>query len=228
MDMIVVKDRILEFSSIARRVYGLKLLLTVGLTDTSRWFLLNKEKSKYSMHLKQGGLILDIGSFLGDYTSLVQKRNPQLIFWLFEPIAYHFNVCRDKFKDNENVTVYQHAVSADGRSLKMQLNGLRSKHQPSIFADGLSVPSRSIQEIFDSVKEVELMKMNIEGMEYECLEQLIRTKSLSKSKYLLIQFHNFEADSQNRRDAIRESLEIDYTYIFKFDWMWELWARKSN
>ena len=33
-------------------------------------------------------------------------------------------------------------------------------------------------------------------MEYECLEQLIRTNSLIKAKHLLIQFHNFEINSK--------------------------------
>ena len=65
-------------------------------------------------------------------------------------------------------------------------------------------------------------------MEYECLEQLIRTNSLIKARYLLIQFHDFEKDSHKRRDLIRKQMEKDFKNIYTFEWMWELGIRKDE
>ena len=228
MNLERVKDRILETSSIVRRIYGMKLTLRSGPSDASRWFLFNREKLKYSIKLNRTGLVLDIGSYMGNYTGLVLKSNPQLTYWLYEPISEFSSVCVKKFQDMENIVVFQKAVSADGRRIKMQIDGLRSRQKSVNFPEGVTIDSISIQEIFDSVSEIQLVKMNIEGMEYECLEQLIRTNSLIKAKYLLIQFHNFEKDSQNRRDLLRKQMARDFENIFTFEWMWELWIRKEE
>ena len=168
-----MKDRILEISSIARRVYGIKLALRHGPSDTSKWFLFNREKLKYGMKYKREGLVLDIGSYLGEYTEKVLEMNPGMIFWLYEPIPEYFSICANRFKDRDNVTVYQTAVSADGRNIQMQIDGLRSRQKPGVSPERIATKSISIQGIFDSVTEIELLKMNIEGMEYECLHKLI-------------------------------------------------------
>ena len=228
MNLKQAKDRILETSSIARRIYGVKLTLRNGPTDASRWLLFNCEKLKYSISFNQTGLVLDLGSYLGDYTEVVVKNNPQLTFWLYEPIPEFFSVCANKFHNKENIVVSQKAVSADGRRIKMQIDGLRSRQKSVNFPEGVTIDSISIQEIFDSVSEIQLVKMNIEGMEYECLEQLIHTNSLIKAKYLLIQFHNFEKDSRNKRHLLRKQMARDFENIYTFEWMWELWIRKEE
>ena len=223
-----MKDRILESSSIARRMYGVKLTLTGKSSDASKWFLFNRDKLIFDIELKQEGLVLDIGSYLGEYTKRVLGKNPKMTFWLYEPIPSYFNACVNKFKNRENVVVYQTAVSADGRDFQMQIDGLRSRQGSNASSEGVPVDSVSIQEIFDSVSEIELLKMNIEGMEYECLEQLIHSNSLTKSKYLLIQFHNFEKESKNRRNALRMDIARDFNNIYTFEWIWELWIRKEE
>lgn len=223
-----MKDRILESSSIARRMYGVKLTLTGKSSDASKWFLFNRDKLIFDIKLKQEGLVLDIGSYLGEYTERVLGKNPKMTFWLYEPIPSYFNACVNKFKNRENVVVYQTAVSADGRDFQMHIDGLRSRQGSAASSEGVPVDSISIQEIFDSVSEIELLKMNIEGMEYECLEQLIHSNSLIKSKYLLIQFHNFEKESKDRRNALRMDIERDFNNIYTFEWIWELWIRKEE
>ena len=222
-----LKDFSLEKSSLARRIYGLKLTLQGGSSDASRWFLSNREKLKYGMKLAPDGLVLDVGSYLGEFTQKMLKKNPNMTFWLYEPIPKYFSACANRYKDRENIIVHQKAVSADGRDITMQINSLRSRQQNKIALDSTVVESKSIQEIFDSVLNIELMKINIEGMEYECLEQLMLSGSLIKVRHLLIQFHNFESDSQERRNALRNKIEQDFYNIYTFEWIWELWIRKK-
>ena len=85
-----------------------------------------------------------------------------MTFWLYEPIPEFFSVCENKFKNKENIIVYQKAVSADGHNFQMQIDGLRSREESSIFFESATIQSISIQDIFDSVMEIELVKMNIE------------------------------------------------------------------
>lgn len=228
MNIEQIKDRTLTISSIARRIYGMKLILQDGPSDASTWFLFNREKLNYRIKFKSDGLILDIGSYLGDYTKKVLARNPGMTFWLYELNPEYFNACLIRFKDGQNVTVYQKAVNADGRYFQMQIDGLRSRLELNISYEVLQTASIGIQEIFDSVSEIELLKLNIEGMEYECLDQLVRSESLVKARHLLIQFHNFEGGSKSKRDVLRSKISKDFNNIYTFDWMWELWIRKDE
>ena len=222
------KDLALETSSIARRIYGIKLLCQDGQSDVAKWFLFNQEKLKYGMNLKSNGLVLDIGSYVGEYTKRILNKSPRMTFWLYEPIPKYFSACLNRFEGRENVYVYQKAVSADGRDIRMQIDGLRSRQEPNNTTGLIKFASVSIQEIFDTVAEIELVKMNIEGMEYECLNQLILSNTLLKAKFLLIQFHNFESGDKEKRDLMRKAFEKDFTNIFTFEWVWELWIRKQE
>ena len=222
------KDLALETSSIARRIYGIKLFCQDGQSDVAKWFLFNQEKLKYGMNLKSNGLVLDIGSYVGEYTKKVLNKSPRMTFWLYEPIPEYYRACLVRFKGRENVSVYQKAVSADGRAIRMQIDGLRSRQELGAKNDILEFASINIQEIFDSAAEIELLKMNIEGMEYECLNQLILSNSLIKAKYLLIQFHNFESGAEKKRNLVRKAIEKDFTNVFNYEWMWELWIRKGK
>ncbi len=228
MKLEIIKDRLLEDSVILRRIYGLELLIKTGLTDVSKWFLLNRENLKYDIDLNAGGIVLDIGAFKGQYTEKILARYNDMVFWLYEPIADYFQICQHHFVNTKSVTVHQAAVSADGRNFEMQVDGLRSRQTVDQLADSVLITSVDIQDIFDSAQEFELLKMNIEGMEFECLEKLINTNSLIKARYLLIQFHKFESDSSQRLKKIRESLKEDYENVWSYDWMWELWKRKEE
>ena len=223
-----LKDFALETSSIARRIYGIKLILWHGKSDAARWFLFNREKLKFGMNFNSNGLILDIGSYLGAYTNKLIDKNPGMTFWLYEPIPEYYRACLIRFKERENVSVYQKAVSADGRDIRMQIDRLRSRQELNTNDKVLTFASINIQEIFDSVNEIELLKMNIEGMEYECLNQLILSNTLIKANYLLIQFHNFESEADKKRNLIIKAIENDFTNVFTFEWMWELWIRKEK
>ena len=77
------------------------------------------------------------------------------------------------------------------------------------------------EEIF----EIDFMKINIEGSEFELLDHMIDTGYISKVKHLQIQFHNFVNDSEVRRKTIRDKLKYSHKNIFNFPFIWERWDR---
>ncbi len=228
MEIRRLKDRLLETSAIARRLYGLTLTLRNGNSDVSEWFLFNHEKLKYGIDLHKYGIVLDLGAFKGEFTKKIKLNNPHLTFWLYEPISEYFSIVANRFVGAKNITVHQYGVSADGRNIEMQIDDLRSRQELDNSIEKIEVKSLSIQEIFNSVTEIELVKMNIEGMEFECLEQLVKSNSLIKARYLLIQFHNFEHEAKSRREALRKEFDKDFNNLFSYEWMWELWIRKEK
>jgi FkbM family methyltransferase len=220
-----LKERLIETSSIARIIYGLKLLLLSGLNDESKWFLLNKENLKYKVKLKSNGLVLDFGGYVGEFTSKMSKLNPDMLFLIFEPIPNFYKKCQRRFRKNRNVSILPYGVTSNGRNIDLAIDGPRTRTNQS--GKNLGFPSKSITGILDNLDQVELLKMNIEGLEYECLLSIIENGSIKKINYLLVQFHNFNVDDENSYIEITSLISEDFIRVFSYKWKWELWRIKN-
>ena len=147
-----------------------------------------------------------------------------LQYKVYEPVNQFAYFCQHRFKDNSNVEVIVSGVSSDGRYLKMFVDGPRTKNDSSTYLESFkSVP---INSVLDILEEVELMKMNIEGMEYECLRALESNENLKKVKNLLVQFHNFDSNSDKDYRSVIKTIEKSHTSVFKYKWLWELYTIK--
>lgn len=220
-----LKERLIETSSIARRIYGLKLLFSSGLNDESKWFLLNREKLKFKVKLKSNGLVLDFGGYVGDFTSKLLKLNPNMSFLIFEPVPHFFKKCKNRFSKNQNVSVLPYGVTSNGRRIDLTIDGPRTRTNE--LDKNLIFASKPITEILAGLDQVELMKMNIEGLEYECLFSIIQSDSIKKVNYLLVQFHNFRIEDQNNYLEITQLISEDFIRVFSYKWKWELWQKKN-
>lgn len=216
-----LKERLVETSSIARRIYGLKLLLLSGLNDESKWFLLDKEKLKYKVKLKDNGMVLDFGGYVGDFTSKMSKLNPDMSFLIFEPIPNFYKKCLRRFRKNPNVSILPYGVTSNGRNIELAIDGPRTRTDQ--LGENLVFTSKSITEILDNLDQVELLKMNIEGLEYECLLSIIENGSINKINYLLVQFHNFHVNDENNYMEVTRLISEDFIRVFSYKWKWELW-----
>jgi FkbM family methyltransferase len=220
-----IKERLIETSSIARRIYGLKLLLSLGLNDESKWFLLNKEELKYNIKFKDDGLVLDFGGYIGEFTSKLSKLNPNMSFLIFEPVPNFYNKCLKRFNKKQNISVLPYGVTSDGRNIDLAIDGPRTRTSQS--GENQIFATKSITEILGNLDQVELMKMNIEGLEYECLLSIIHSGSIKKINYLLVQFHNFHFEDENNYAEITRLISKDFNRIFSYKWKWELWQIKN-
>ena len=71
------------------------------------------------------------------------------------------------------------------------------------------------------------IEMNIEGAEFEILEALLtRVAEFPNLKCLLIQFHPFVENHENRLIQIHQGLRQYFTLAKDYRWVWELWIRK--
>lgn len=80
------------------------------------------------------------------------------------------------------------------------------------------------------MSNVDLMKINIEGGEYNLLEKMISSGLISKVDNLQIQFHDIKAlDSENRMKKIWLALEKTHMVTWKFrPFVWENWKRSEK
>ena len=79
----------------------------------------------------------------------------------------------------------------------------------------------------NNIGKIDLMKINIEGAEYDLLDDLIETGTVKHIDNLLIQFHDFFPEAKSRMDKIHEHLKQTHESTFCHEFVWEGWKRKS-
>ncbi len=89
----------------------------------------------------------------------------------------------------------------------------------------LSIQLKKASKFFEEnkISSVDLMKINIEGGEYDLLEHLMSTNLVKAIKNLQIQFHDFFPDSRERMKKIQEALEHTHKLTYQYEFVWENW-----
>jgi FkbM family methyltransferase len=190
------------------------------------------EKLRLKYPLKQDSIVIDVGGYLGDFSiEIAQKFGCNID--IFEPVAIYADKIRKRFATYENVKIIQAGLGANPRNIQIRVNGLGS----SVFNDDMNVGSKEkirIISVVDYLKErsyneISLLKINIEGGEYELLDSILSHSELIESiRFLQIQFHDFVPNAYIRRVEIQNKLSNTHKKMWDFPFIWESWKLKSN
>lgn len=183
---------------------------------------------RFDYDLDVDSLVLDLGGYRGQWTSDLYSRYCCRIL-VFEPVSSFYEKIKDRFKFNDDIEVYQHG-----------LGGISCKAVIHICADGSSIfksgQSSEEIEIIDikewfenmNIREVDLVKINIEGGEYELLERMIETGIIKMIDSLQVQFHEISVDSDRRMKKIQQDLEETHFPTYQYKFVWENWKRNNS
>lgn len=170
-------------------------------------------KSLVELHQPNINSVIDCGGYIGKYTEEILERfNCQVI--LFEPIPEYAEVCRKKFKDNKNVEVIQKAVGKDG-----EIGIFKKGESSSQFRNGEKTMVESIS-LVPFIKNVDILKLNCEGGEYEVLRDLDEHNLLKDIKEILVQFHEIGEDIEYYRKLLSKTHKQIYSF------KWDLWIKQ--
>ena len=75
------------------------------------------------------------------------------------------------------------------------------------------------------ISRIDLMKINIEGGEYDLLEHLIATGWVSSIRDIQVQFHDFVPNAAARMKSIQDSLALTHSLTYQYPFVWENWRR---
>ena len=195
-----------------------------------RFYSSHSDRKRINIKLSKGDLVLDIGGFKGDYTADLLKNNPDIISYIFEPVKEYADNINKRFENNKNVTVYSFGLSDLDQEININVKGESSSFIRDISPDVKETSKiKDIHEflIENNIKEIGLMKINIEGSEYPLLERLIETKDILRVKRLLVQFHYVDTNTYQRMANIWKELEKSHNLIWQFrPYIWEYWEIK--
>ncbi len=169
------------------------------------------EALRYNYPLTPNSLVMDVGGFEGDWVMGIYTRYACNVL-VFEPVKEFYEIIASKFHSNSKVLVYNYGL--DGMSTSVLSKG------------GERVEIKDIFTVLNNFAKVDLIKLNIEGAEYDLLDYIIENGLQTKLINIQIQFHSNVADYEKRRESIREALakthHLTYDYPVGLHENWEL------
>jgi len=178
--------------------------------------------------LNQDSVVFDVGGFRGEWTTSIFCLYGCNVH-VFEPIQGYIECIQDKFGHNPKIKVHDFGLSRNigTFSFNYMEDGTTQFRQSDRQVEG---------KLYDVVKfmdeneigSVDLIKLNVEGAEYEILERLIESGYIGRFKHIQIQFHNFVPNAASRRTIIQEKLNATHAQTYNYDFVWEGWTKKKE
>ena len=163
-------------------------------------YLFNPNDIKY-------GLVIDIGANIGVFTVLAGRYAH---VESYEPESNNYNLlCQNIETNKSNAIPFKLAVGKSGVSTINDLQGCSQLGAP-----GEEVAVISINNILNKFKNIDFLKIDCEGSEYDILEDITHD-NLSKCEHMGIEFHplwtdiyktTVVEDGQNRYEEIIKKL----------------------
>ena len=163
------------------------------------------------LNLKNLNICFDIGSNVGLFTKYLKLNNCNKIF-CFEPNKTAFNSLQKNLNVESEVELFNLAVSYNNESLRLYIDNnnslISSAHD--IKNNYYDVETITLKDIFErnKIQKVDFVKIDIEGMEFDLIENL-EDSIFQKIDKFLIEYHDFYfTDGSQKLEKLKNKLNL--------------------
>jgi len=186
-----------------------------------------------NIEINEQSVILDVGANVGKFTSIFARYKCEV--HAFEPTKCTFNILKNRFNNitnvicnnnacwikNEPMKLYHHELSnyndiywSDGNSLIKEKTNVLENNYEEIESIDLS------EYIFNLNKEIDLIKMDVEGAEIDLINHLIDTNAINKVKYLICETHEKKNKFLKEKTSLLKNRVIENNLSNKIYFNW--------
>lgn len=173
--------------------------------------------------LNKNSIVLDLGAYKCEWAkSIVQRYGCKV--YAFEPAPQALSKLANLPKQ---ISLLNYGLGGSTRKEVLYEDNDASSSFSKV-GKAVEIEVRCITEVLNELglKHVGLLKINIEGLEYEVLDKLIEDDWVPKIDHLQIQFHQNVPDYEKRRDNIRLEFQKTHAESYCFPFVWESWSIK--
>lgn len=163
------------------------------------------------LNLKNLNICFDIGSNVGLFTKYLKLNNCNKIL-CFEPNKMAFNSLQKNLKDERDLKLFNLAVSHNNESLRLYIDDnnslISSAHD--VRNNYYDVETITLKDIFEktNIQKVDFVKIDIEGMEFDLIENL-EDSIFQKIDKFLIEYHDFYfTDGSQKLEKLKNKLSL--------------------
>ena len=192
-----------------------------------KWYAIDGDQTlRMNLNLTADAVVFDLGGYDGSVAVEIYARYGCPV-WVFEPCLSFFADIHKRLHRNPAFKLFPFGLAGSNRKETISLDGAGTS---TYRATGKTeeIELRSASEFFaeHAVPEIDLLKVNIEGGEYDLLDHLIETGLIRRVKELQVQFHeDVLPDADRRMRAIQAGLSATHRLKWQHEWIWESWVR---
>lgn len=165
-------------------------------------------------------LIVDVGAHIGQSVKKYLKTFKNCTVHSFEPVNDTYKVLKKSFLNNNSVILNKKAISSEQGEIEMHITGNLSSGNSPIMPNSAQafsidkVPATSLDNYFNenNLKKINILKIDTQGYERECLEgaRFLLKNSLIDLIKIEVMFHK----TYKRRTSFRMIEEILHQYNY--------------
>ena len=179
---------------------------------------------RFHQNCKRTGIIIDVGAFEGEFTKFHMETAEQII--CFETHSDAVAKLNETFGVEKKVVVCPFGISRkDTRGYSVG-SGPGAK---LVFDDAADIIIRNVRDVFKElgVVKIDLIKINIEGGEFELIEALHEFGMLDKIEEIHVQTHDFADEFLDKTLHMHRLLSEKFELIASYPLVWDFWLRKK-
>ncbi len=188
------------------------------------WFRDKGDKThRLNYDLTETSVVFDLGGYEGQWASDIFSMYRCEIH-VFEPVAHFAQSIQQRFRHNSKIQVYGFGLGCKDADVEMRLAADGS----STFQSAGKITAAKLFDVVDflrghGITNIDLMKINIEGGEYDLLERLIAAGVIYRVKNIQVQFHDFVPNAALRMRQIQDALSRTHRLTYQYEFVWENW-----
>ena len=213
----------------AINLYRREILRDQPLLEAKRWF---RDRGDTTLRLKYeltpDSVVIDVGGYVGDFAHQINSLYGSTVH-MFEPVPAFYARCVQRFTSNPKIHLHCYGLGSDAGTFPISDDADASSLFASIKSSIFNVEVRPIVDSFEAlgITSVDLLKLNIEGGEYQVLPALIEAGWLPRIRWIQVQFHTCGDDYVGARNAILRALEKTHRQTWCYKFVWENWERRD-
>lgn len=170
------------------------------------------ERLRYEYDLNPASIVVDLGAYQGEWANEIHARYGCQVV-VVEPTEY--------IRDFKHGPIINKAASThDG---KMSFGG--RAYYSSIFETGdHEYKCFDVNTLLEQYESIDLLKINIEGAEYDLLQHIICAGLHTRIKNIQVQFHEIKGvPFEKWYNDIAGKLNVTHKTIWRYPFCWENW-----
>jgi len=205
----------------------MKVLFDPRRKEYNRWIKDHGDETlRLDYDLSEDSVVFDVGTYRGQWASDIFSRYLCELH-CFEPVEEYYELVKRRFHRNPRIHVNNFGLS--NRNTEV---AIKRADDGSTVVLGKGEETVQLVRATDFIKtlsleRIDLMKINIEGAEYDLIDDLILSGVTKIIHNMQIQFHTNVQGYRYRAQSIRNALSATHEMTYFYDLIWENWKLKS-
>ncbi len=196
--------------------------------EIARWYKDGGDKKfRYSYPLSESSVVIDVGAYHGEWTDGIYKKYHPTIF-AFEPVREYYSLAKNRFKRIGKIKLYNQGLAGKTREENIYISDVST----SIFKKNTKPEKIRLVDIVEFCKKnglekIDLIKINIEGGEYELLNRIINSGLVNNIDCIQVQFHDIVPEYRSKMESLQRKLSKTHKQTYSYWLIWDNWVRKG-